>query len=361
MLASAQLRVRGLVALCAALAGHPRADTPWEAVTNLSREHLLESSLWASMKESELREAIPAHLARDLVWAYRRTVVTNVRLRAQLLDAVAALNGEGIAPVLLKGAAYLLDGTFGRPSHRAMWDLDLLVDRSDLAVATGALRSIGYEEQPARTMDSDHERSFRKEGEAVLLDIHFELGELPVTSVFPTEEALTTSTERHEQGIRFRTLAPAQVMLHGVLHSELQDLNHAVGGIAVRQLYTYSVLAREFGDRVDWELVRVRLAASGLEGVHAAHSHLLRRLFGVESDPDATVAARAHYARCLVGFGLVWPPDVERNLRFAFDPVYMRRRYGGRSVTVARARHVRALWAERRQSVLHDVLTMRSR
>jgi hypothetical protein len=149
-------------------------------------------------------------------------------------------------------------------------------------------------------------------------------------------------------GISYRLLSPAHVLLHNVLHSELQDLNHAVGGIAVRQLHTFAAICRRLDGANDVDEVRERLAAHGLQRLHESHTHLVRRLFGLDAGPGPTFSARAHYARCLATFALGWPADVQRNLRFTFDPVYMRRRYGDGSLTRARLRHARSLWRGRR-------------
>lgn len=336
------------------------ADTPWETVADIAREHLLESSLWAGLSSFDAQK-VPAEVAKNLRWSHRRTLLTNVRFRNQLLSAVATLNNVGCSPVLLKGAEFLLDGTFGLPSHRAMHDLDLLVRREDLGLAVRTLRRIGYEERWARTMQSYHELSLCKVGEPGLLDLHFELGERTVTKVLPTAEILMRSTERQESGVIYRSLAPNDLVLHRLLESELQDLNYVVAGISLRQLYTYKVVVQKLRGDVDWRLVGNRLSAAGLGRVQAAHAHLLRKLFAIQLGPEVSIAARAHYYRCLAGFGLRWPPDLERNLRFAFDPVYMRHRYPGDSLTAARLRHVRRLWHQRGHGVFQDAFHMRGR
>src|SRR5439155_6543383 len=138
-------------------------------------------------------------------------------------------NERGVVPLLLKGAAFLLDGTFADPGARMMHDLDILVPRADLDGAIAALVTAGYALVPSPTMDSDHERSLQRATDAGAVDLHFELGEAPLTAVLPTIEALSEASERSLDGVTYRVLAPTHALLHNIVHSEVQDLNHAVG------------------------------------------------------------------------------------------------------------------------------------
>jgi hypothetical protein len=347
---SGVVRVEALLGLCHALAGRDVIRAARVEVVALAGQHLLEAALWVALRDAGLTAVLDEPDAERLHWAHRRNAIANARFRGQLLESIGVLNERGIVPLLLKGASFLLDGTFADPGARTMRDLDILVMKADLEAAMGALAGVGYRVVPTRTMESDHERSMRRDGDAGAIDLHFDLGEAPVVEVLPTAEALAEARTCTTDGISYRLLAPAHVLLHNVLHSELQDLNHAVGGIAVRQLHTFVAVHRRIDDRKGVDAVRERLAAHGLHRLHEAHAHLVRRLFGLDAGPGPTLSARAHYARCLATFALGWPADVHRNLRFAFDPVYMRRRYGDGSVTRARLRHARSLWRGRRDA-----------
>ena len=65
-------------------------------------------------------------------------------MRAQLLEAVAALNRLGIVPLLLKGAVPLFLSQANQMPVRMTSDLDLSVDAADEAGAQKCLGELGY-------------------------------------------------------------------------------------------------------------------------------------------------------------------------------------------------------------------------
>src|SRR5262249_44419121 len=65
-------------------------------------------------------------------------------LLSALARIVAACNGIGVEPVLLKGAARLVEGTYPSPSLRLLGDLDVLIPRGRTGDVLAALHDIGF-------------------------------------------------------------------------------------------------------------------------------------------------------------------------------------------------------------------------
>src|SRR5689334_18401751 len=112
-------RARALNHLAACLAGTPPAGCDWAGVLALANQGLATPQLASALAAAA---SVPDDVAGFLAEVARRNRERNRRLRDALAAAVSALNGAGIRPGLLKGAAHLVDGA----DARLMCDLDLL-------------------------------------------------------------------------------------------------------------------------------------------------------------------------------------------------------------------------------------------
>ncbi len=325
-----------------------RVQSPqWTAVLELADELRIAPAL--SRLARNAREAIPPHVAEVLLERHRENTIRNVRLRHQLVAAVQALNAVGTVPLLLKGALSLVDGTLDGIGDRWMVDLDLLVPQGEVLSATQALLGIGYEASPLEPRLAPHELPFLRARAPGPIELHVELGTPPIPSVLSVTEAWANSTELwvNEDSQppmprgRARGLSPTHQLLHNVLHSAVQDLNHAVGGLPLRQLLALSRLLAAHGSAIDWAEIRQRMDQHGLAGELRDHLWLAHHFAGM-SLPDGRwgMGPRVHEARVLANFALVWPEQLHRNLRFVFGRPYLDSLYahGNQPLRLAGAR-----------------------
>lgn len=313
----------------------------WEDVVAMADELRIATALWRLVR---LRDDVPAHVASELRERHRANTIRNVRLRDQLRSAVEALNDSAIEPLLFKGALQLVDGTLEAIGDRSMEDLDLAVRRDELPRAEAALKAIGYRPYQSKPFWHPHEIPFLLDRSAGPIEVHVELGSPPIPSVLPVAEAWAKSSRLPVAGASARALSPTHQVMHGVLHSAVQDLNHATGGLPLRQLLIVSSLVRVHGQAVDWEKLRRRMEEHGLGPELQEYLWLAQRFAGMPSEAgDLPRASRLHDARVLASFALGWPADVERNLRYAFGRAYLDSLYGHGNrparLAVARARH----------------------
>src|SRR5262249_51645108 len=70
-------------------------------------------------------------------------------LLSALARIVAACNAIGVEPVLLKGAARLVEGIFPSPALRLLGDLDVLIPRERAGDVLAALHGIGFRPDPS--------------------------------------------------------------------------------------------------------------------------------------------------------------------------------------------------------------------
>jgi hypothetical protein len=347
-------RVATLLCLSRALKGEPtgieqkkagyRQPISWSEVVALASELLVTPSLWCAVAQLD-DDTLRAPVAEELRDHYRSNTVRNLRLRHQLTGAVQALNAAGIVPLLFKGALVLVDGKPGGLGERFMADLDVVVPADGISGAVDALRPIGFRPVSGKPFQFPHEVPLVHSG--VWIELHVELGSRPISAVLPAAEVWAESTEWIFAQGRARARAPSAThqVLHNVLHSAVQDLEHAVAGLPLRQLLTLGRLVGVHGSSVDWRAVSRRMQAHGLTNELRDHLWLAHRLTGMPLPGGSygTIGARSHEARVLASFGLGWPPELQRNLRFAFRREYLDTLYshGNRPsrLALARARH----------------------
>jgi hypothetical protein len=351
-------RHRALGEISITAAGRPpdlNADT-WRALADLADQHLLTAALRAAVRRSPPL-VIPDDVSARLETAYRQNFGRTMRIGAQLHDVVTTLNAAGVVPAPLKGSLHLLEGTFGHPAQRVMADLDLLVAPDELGLATGALRSAGYRSRRRPDFASSHEIPMFGPGTAVPVEIHAGLGGRAVVNVLPTA-AYFEGTVVERDGLTYRVAKPAHVVLHNVLHAQLQDRNHQVLGLPLRQLHTLTAFVGRHGPGVDWSEVRSRMAQADHTAVLRAYLYLAHCFMALPAElaPPATASLRARRAACMVNADLGGRPgDVVRNLQDAFAADYLRHRYGPEpSLPRLRLRHAANLWRLRGRSTISD-------
>lgn len=357
-------RLRALWALGRLLGGLPlgAGDVPWRRVVLLADDHQVTGALAvaiAARADLDTDPGIRDRLARS----HRRNLVRNMLLRRQTLEAGRTLNRAGIEPLLLKGALYLFDGTLLDMGERFTGDIDIVVPEAAWDTAVAALESAGYRPEAGKPFLHPHELPMVARGRPTSVELHRSLGSAGVAAVLPLEEAWRDSSDHRVDGVSFRGLSPTHAALHNILHAQLQDLNHAVFGIPIRQLHTLYCLERAGRDRIDWELVEGRLREHALDAMARGYLDLARRLLGMESPVPGGPATFIHSLVSLASFEMGWPVDVHRNLRFALGAEYLDHLYGHghrpARLLATRARHLYRVARARGRSALTEATLSR--
>ncbi|WP_271565292.1 nucleotidyltransferase family protein [Bradyrhizobium sp. CCBAU 11386] len=225
---------------------------------------------------------------------YRRNVLRNDRLAGQLEEAVVAMNGQGVTPVLLKGAATLATAPVERRGVRLMSDLDVMVMPDETERAVAALRAIGYEIHDQAPPESrrwyvelnrsrdvgtiDLQRSapgpaylYRGPGDALNHCVPPLLGRGSVYIPTPTYQALILIV--HDQFQDHGYWLGDLDLRHLV---ELRDLNNSVGGLDWKEL-TSHVSGKLMKNAVETQLLALA-ELFGVEIPHSLRSRLIPRL-----------------------------------------------------------------------------------
>lgn len=352
-------RLGALRSLCLALQGQIDVGTGeprqprwsqairWADIIDLATELWVEPVLWWALRD--VRATLVPDVASQLLDLHVINTRRNLQLRHQLVEAVSALNDADVVPLLFKGGLQLVDGTWKARGSRGMVDLDLIIPGERMDRAVEALRAVGYAPAPGKPFLHPHELPMVRKRSPGPLELHCELGSDPIPAVLSAQEAWEASSPLHVHGMKARALSPTHQVLHSILHSAIQDLDHAVAALPLRQLLTLTQLAGRPDTVIEWQQITRRARAHGLDAVLREHLWLAYRCTGLDLPSGALpgVHAYRHEVRVLASFALRWPADMKRNLRHAFAEDYMRAMYAeqGRasSVNAMRARHAARL------------------
>ncbi len=118
-----------------------RQSVDWAYFLELGCHHGLLPLAYDRLRRQDT--VVPPGVLAHLRHVYHANLRRNIRLEATLAEAVTALQGAGIEPIVLKGGA--LAGTlYPHPGLRPMVDLDLLIPGEAMDRAGSALAAAGY-------------------------------------------------------------------------------------------------------------------------------------------------------------------------------------------------------------------------
>jgi hypothetical protein len=228
-----------LEALIAGLRGGSIATADVRAVFALANHTLLTPALFSSLARTGEIDQLPQDAREYLSFIHKCNRQRNLRLRAQLNEAVAALNRCGITPVLLKGAVPLFLSPVNRLPSRMASDLDVSVEATDEPRARACLEGLGYVQViGARGMA-------RPQDVGIL-----ELRPSRASGFEPPN-----LVERN--GLLTKIPSVQSRALHWILHDLLKEGDYWRGRIDLRHLHDLAELAETEG--LDWKALRASL------------------------------------------------------------------------------------------------------
>jgi Uncharacterised nucleotidyltransferase len=250
-----------LDALIAGLCGRSVCTTDWHSLIALANRTLLTPELFSALTHSCEINSLPPDVREYLHFIYACNRERNVRLRAQLMEAAAALNRRGIVPLLLKGAVPLFVSPADRVPARMTSDLDLAVEAADETGAQECLAELDY-------VPLAGARGMTRPQDAGVLELR------------PSRaKELGRSTLVERDRVRARIPSAEARALHWILHDLIKEGDYWRGRIELRHLHDLAHLAQT--EHVQW--ISLRAAMLDQTSRHALDVQLLalHDLFGV--------------------------------------------------------------------------------
>ncbi|MGI6245964.1 MAG: nucleotidyltransferase family protein [Pseudochelatococcus sp.] len=277
-----------------------------DELIRLSLVHRVAAFLHIVAADPCLGPILPGELRDALPVVHEANAARNVQLRRQLGGLIGLLNDADIEPVLLKGAARLVDGAYADPAGRFMGDLDLLVPEAQLATADRCLRAAGYYSDDAhRNPDEHHHLPMLRHDDAVVgVELHRAMARPWHAALLPPADVVARSTPTFVEGHRARLPAPRDSVVHLIAHSQLQSHRFVTGGILLSDIVECVLLARAAGP----EPLRAALEAGRHAGVGLSFETFLDICALVSGERIALAGASTPASRLLARRGM-WQQD----------------------------------------------------
>ncbi len=296
-----------------------QSGVDWVAVVWIANSNLLTPSLYYSLKKRGILKIIDDNqLEGFLKEVYLKNRERNENIRGQLLDIQQILKPVNIFPLFLKGASIISERLYCDIGVRAMTDVDIMIDPQYFKIALEELKRGGYEEF-GRDLGRWHHHSPRmnKTGFPAALEPHFRIILDKKIEYIPYNE--TTSMNSSDKEFEFsKVLKPTWHLYHAFLHTAVVDKNHRQWRLGLRHLYDFVMLAKGYGDRVDWQELYALARKYEHEKILEDYLYMAYKLFNLET-PLGFNRARGwlHLKKVMWQMGLV-PGTKVHNLYRAY-------------------------------------------
>jgi hypothetical protein len=226
--ATARLRVDRAAAECAeALLALP---VDWERFVAMAEAHGVAPLVYRTFSRLPIVRHVPDQALSRLHARYLTNGVANVLWQEELERVVAGLNGAGIRPMLLKGAA-LLHTVYPDSALRQLRDLDVLVPSGELPRAEQRLLALGYAPTdvrwPVGTWPPDwYEKAYSRQGMGgcgTVVEIHWGLARRTAPLRIPVDALARASEPILVNGFEAAVLSPIHQILHLSTHMAYND------------------------------------------------------------------------------------------------------------------------------------------
>jgi hypothetical protein len=246
----------------------------WDALIPAAASELMLPGLYRRLQEIGVK--VPTDTSDFLATVEDLNRERNERILDEAVEIARMLNGIGIEPVLLKGAAYLVDEVYPGPGCRYLCDLDLLIPACQSQAAIYSLEREGYR---ADTRDGmarfrHHYPQLQRPSASAPVELHHSLGHGVSRRLLSGEEVVRDSRLIEWRGVLVRVPSPEHLVTHLILHSQIHHAYSERIWPPLRAMQDLVMLNLRFASRLDWAAVRERFRAQGQE--HTLLLHLLQ-------------------------------------------------------------------------------------
>lgn len=229
----------------------------WErAIGDLSLHRLI-PLVFYSLKERDAESAIPENYRTRMAQEYHNNLVKNKFKIHTLARIIETMDAHQVKPVLWKGIL-LADRFYPDLGTRVMGDIDFAIEARELAPATAAFESIGFQLIPDKSTQ-DAVYFVNKAG--IFCDVHHRVrffeGRDPdsITTYIPARRLDRTT---------FRVLEPNAMISHLVVH--LQGHQDETGRM-LSWLLDVAFVLRQWGDKIQLEKLQELMPPDSLKAL----------------------------------------------------------------------------------------------
>lgn len=295
-------------------------NIPWLDIIEIANMELLIPALYYSLYEKELIDDIPDEQLKEyLSEVFLMNTKRNEAIMLQLEEVSYICDTINTTPLLLKGAAALVENDYPHIGIRSMTDIDIMPLSTDFAKVASHFQSYGYQPfdyqlTPSIFDDDDrHDWKMTKEETAAMLELHIRID---AKYLIPYSDEIC----RQSQNISFdstQVLTPTYRLFHAFIHSEISNDYFQKDYIAIRQIYDFVIIVNKYHSEVDWDLLLTLSNRYHLTNTFLAYLYMTERLFLFQS-PFKTNSIRARHHYKMLKLNLNRPQSLKEFFYFYF-------------------------------------------
>lgn len=263
------------------LGGEPphATEVAWESMIEVASFHYATTTLAACLAADA---GVPGDVRDYFESALALNEKRNEKILATLARVAGLLNAVDIEPVLLKGAALLVEGIYPQASMRLLGDIDILIPKGRSAEACAALKAAGYDTKWSAVAPPTHHHL------PMLLDpetgtgveLHTDVISRSADAVIATDWFCGRTRPTLFRGQRVRLPEPTRNAGHIIFHSEIFHEHYTLNKVQLRHLTDLALLRARHEEAIDWDELDRRFSAAGFGEVLATYLHLASELLG---------------------------------------------------------------------------------
>jgi len=229
-------------------ATEPASAVDWDRAAGLALRDGLAALVHAGL--GDRAQAIPEAARTRLRAAHAASVLTSqARIAPALRQVLEALQGAGLTPIVLKGAA-LAHTAYPRPSYRTMSDIDLLLPPGQLERAREVLAGAGFREEARPARATHHLTPFRSDRALIPIELHYDL--LPAENPYAlaADQFIRRARTARLGSIDGLVLDPADALHHACVHLAYA---HRYRWYLLRGLVDILAITWRYGASLNWD------------------------------------------------------------------------------------------------------------
>jgi len=249
-------------ALRAGLLGDTRApdfgNASWETIIEVGSKYWVTPALGWCLKNEP---GLPADVKDYFDAALALNAERNATMLGALAKIVRILNGIGITPVLLKGAARLIDGVYPVPGLRFLGDLDILVPAPQARHAAASLRDAGWSGDPPERHPLPHHHLPMLHDEETGVGVELHTGIVYFSAMMSTDWFLAGAHPHAFENGKVLLADPTRQIAHIVVHDQIDHMNYWRRNLDLRQLLDLTLIRAKCEHAIDWTAIEAHFAA----------------------------------------------------------------------------------------------------
>jgi Uncharacterised nucleotidyltransferase len=268
-----------------------QGEVTWELMIEVASFHSVTPTLAACFDPD-------IDIPSDVCEYFESVLALNKKRNEQILSTLARvaglLNAIDIEPVLLKGAALLVEGIYPQPAMRILGDIDILIPKDRSAEASAALKAVGFDTKwTAVSPPTHHHLPMLLDPETGTgVELHTDVISRSADAVIATDWFCEMARPVVFRGQRVRLPEPTRNAGHIIFHSEIFHGLYTLNKVQLRHVIDLALLRVRHEKAINWDELDRRFSAAGAGEVLATYLHLASELLG-QAAPQLSHAPRS--------------------------------------------------------------------